>query len=773
MLKLIEKMPFDALAWPGNWVWTDDCGESFEVVQFCRCFSADETLPAKLHISADNRYKLYIDGNFEGLGPQRGTLDRYFFDTYDLSDMKAGKHIITALVWHDRDTAPSAQITSRPGFLAVSEYCDGTIHGTLEGWKYKRLFGNSTIPVPEDAYCIGMGYVMPGFTLQDLCPSADEVESNFSPVKPMGYSRDHQPGHPQLLIHWNLHPRTIPALRAQKHNLGQCRRLICDELSTYAGNLRDDISSLAASSHSTAAAVTIPPRSRYTILLDNEKLVVGYPTILAGYGRGASISITYQEALQANDDVRSKGNRNDVGQRKLVGVTDRFTLDGRSDVILEPIWWRCWRYIELDIQTMDEAVELKSFAYRSTGYPLELKAEFDADNWFNRIIEPGFRTMELCASETYMDCPYYEQLQYIGDTRIQALLSYVLCDDDRLAREAIEMFGLSIGFDGLTQCSYPNRFKQCIPLFSLLYIPMLNDFLMWRGDIEFIRRQLAGVETILRTFERCIKDDGLVGKLPGWAFVDWPKDTSWKNGEPPSASQGSSFLVSFIYLYALQHAAALFQYAGDKKHAEQFINQAKDIQNILRVKAYDAQRQIFIDDPSGSYLSQHTNILAILTDTHLGAVDGEVLLDNILKNSKAVEATVYFKFYLYEAMYQANRGDLIWPDLKLWNDMVDNGLTTFAEKPEPSRSDCHGWSSHPLYHFIASILGIRPTEPGCSEMSIRLLPRTKTVPPLPEILGAKFNTVKGRCSLRLKASGDGGWEISKEIPSGTAISETI
>ena len=206
-----------------------------------------------------------------------------------------------------------------------------------------------------------------------------------------------------------------------------------------------------------AKAVTIPAHSRYKILLDNEVLVVGYPTILVSGGRDASISLTYQEALQSTDDVRSKGNRNEVGQRTLIGMTDRFRLQGRCDVILEPFWWRCWRYMELDIQTSDQALELKALTYRSTGYPLELKAKFEADNWFNRLIAPGFRTMELCAGETYMDCPYYEQLQYIGDTRIPALLSYVLCDDDDSLVKQLTMFDLSRGANGLTQSNYPSR----------------------------------------------------------------------------------------------------------------------------------------------------------------------------------------------------------------------------------------------------------------------------------------------------------------------------
>jgi hypothetical protein len=208
----------------------------------------------------------------------------------------------------------------------------------------------------------------------------------------------------------------------------------------------------------------------------------------------------------------------------------------------------------------------------------------------------------------------------------------------------------------------------------------------------------------------------------------------------------------------------------EKKKAEQVIRQADDIKTLLRTKAFDSQKRIFVDDSTGLHLSQHTNILAILTDTYLGVVDGQVLMDNILNNPTLAKATVYFKFYLFEAMHHVGRADLIWPDLKLWHDMLDNGLTTFAEKPEPTRSDCHAWSSHPLYHFIASILGIRPIAPGCSALSIKPLLRNKVTPPLPEILGAKFNTVIGECSLYLQADNDK-WDVNKKFPSGIVVSD--
>ena len=42
-----------------------------------------------------------------------------------------------------------------------------------------------------------------------------------------------------------------------------------------------------------------------------------------------------------------------------------------------------------------------------------------------------------------MDTPYWEQLQYVGDTRIQALISYAVTGDDRLPLQALRAFDQS------------------------------------------------------------------------------------------------------------------------------------------------------------------------------------------------------------------------------------------------------------------------------------------------------------------------------------------
>jgi len=58
------------------------------------------------------------------------------------------------------------------------------------------------------------------------------------------------------------------------------------------------------------------------------------------------------------------------------------------------------------------------------------------------------------------------------------------------------------------------------------------------------------------------------------------------------------------------------------------------------------------------------------------------------------------------------RIDALFERMALWFELPALGFTTTPEQPEPSRSDCHAWGAHPLYHYFATVLGIRPADPG-------------------------------------------------------------
>ena len=96
-----------------------------------------------------------------------------------------------------------------------------------------------------------------------------------------------------------------------------------------------------------------------------------------------------------------------------------------------------------------------------------------------------------------------------------------------------------------------------------------------------------------------------------------------------------------------------------------------------------------------------------------------VMMDSLLQDLSLTETTLYFRHYLFEAYYQTGRIERIREGFAFWNQLIDKGLLTPVERHEPSRSDCHAWSSHPLFHLWGSLLGIRPQAPGFREISIK------------------------------------------------------
>ena len=93
-----------------------------------------------------------------------------------------------------------------------------------------------------------------------------------------------------------------------------------------------------------------------------------------------------------------------------------------------------------------------------------------------------------------------------------------------------------------------------------------------------------------------------------------------------------------------------------------------------------------------------------------------------------------------------------------WKDMLNNGLTTFAEEPEPTRSDCHAWSASPNYHFLSLMCGITPIESGFKR--IRIAPNFGNL----EWIDAKMPLKNGLINIKIKKSKNGNINGEIELP---------
>jgi hypothetical protein len=123
-------------------------------------------------------------------------------------------------------------------------------------------------------------------------------------------------------------------------------------------------------------------------------------------------------------------------------------------------------------------------------------------------------------------------------------------------------------------------------------------------------------------------------------------------------------------------------------------------------------------------------------------------------------ATYYFRFYLARAVEHAGLGDDYLKLLGPWREMVSLGLTTWAESPEPTRSDSHAWSAHPNYDFLRIVAGIRSGSAGFEKIVIEphlgTLKEVKAAMPVPH----------GMVQVEYRRSAGDGLEAQVNLPEG-------
>ena len=656
-----------------------------------------------IHASGDNRYELFVNGTRVLEGPARGDLDHWRFETLDIAPhLRAGKNLLAAVIWNFAEQAPMAQISFETGLLVQGDGPEEQIVNTDASWKAFSSHAVEMIPVDmgklRGYFVVGPGERVDGSKVPWGWQDPNFDDSSWQPAVILAGSspRAVQDTHSR----WFLIPRNIPLMEEKLERLARV---------VHTENVQVSQEFLAGK-----APVTIPANTQATLLLDNRVLTTAYPELVTSGGRGAKITLTYAEALFKDHE---KGNRNETEGRKIIGYDDQFLPDGGQHRLFRPLWWRTYRYLQIDVVTKDEPVTLEDFRGQFTAYPFTLRASFQSDDpELEKIVEVGWRTARLCAHETYMDCPYYEQLQYVGDTRIQALISLYDAGDDRLVKNAIESLNESRIPEGLTQSRYPSELPQFIPPFSLYWIGMMHDLWWYRGDVDFLRNYLPGTRNVLGGFESRLSPSGLLGSLEWWDFVDWTKQ--FEDGVPPQEANGQSSILSLQFVAALRNAADLESAFGRAERADHDRQLADKISEAVYKTCWDPSRHLLADTPAHKDFSQHANILGVLEDV-IPAVEQPAVMKTVLGDPTLTQASYYFRFYLFRALKKAGLGNLYLDQLGPWRHMLSLGLTTWAEKPEPTRSDCHAWSSHPNFDLLATVAGIEPAAPGFREVAIQ------------------------------------------------------
>jgi hypothetical protein len=701
--------------WHAHWIACPDAPQKDVGVFYFRKEVTLASVPEHfwVHVSADNRFLLHVNGQYAGEGPSRGDLFHWRFETIDLAPMlKPGKNILAATVWNFGTRAPIAQMTNQTGFMLQGDTAAEEIANTDKSWQVKQEKGHglaSTNGV-TGYYAAGPGEVIDGRTSEwDWDAPELSDASSWHAAQSIGRAATREAQDADN--NWELVQDLLPAMEHKSTLAGRIVRM-------------NGVSGIISNPQ---GSLDIPANTHATLLLDNGVLQTAYPELVMSNGRDAEVRLTYAEALY--DAKGQKGNRNEIEGRHIEGVSDEFISDGGEHRAFQSLWWRTWRYLQLDITTKSAPLRLEKLDGWFNAYPFVEKASITGDiPDLKKLWDTGWRTARLCAHETYMDAPYWEQLQYVGDTRIQALISYAVTGDSRLGKQAITNIESSIIPEGLTQSRYPSRLPQFIPPFSLLWVDMLHDYWMYVNDEQLVRETLPRTRGVIDWYASYLRPDGLMGRVKWWEFGDWT--SGYEDGNPPQDVDGGSTFLTAQFIEALRDAAEMEKQFGSPERAASYQNMIQKASDGLNKLTWDARYGVYADTPAKKSYSQQANVLAVWQDVAPRA-DQQAILHRVLASQETKESafdgkpippmsamSYYFRFYLSRALEHTGLADLYVSQLQPWYNMLKLGLSTWAEQPEPTRSDCHAWSAHPNYDLLTVVAGIHPAAPAFAKLRI-------------------------------------------------------
>lgn len=681
---------------------------------------------ASFCISADSRYKLYINGKLAEIGPSRGDGQVWFYDEVDvLPYLKKGKNAIAVQVLRypriHRKGNHGIFRTEVPGLYLKGKltFADGCGEEREEelcadaSWRARKdggfaIVSESEIFAPlqiyEERHPSGE---LKGWMREDYDDSGWEDAFAYPYL-----SEAVSPG--------NLYPRTIPFLYRKDRKFQDIVTLreTATSRQAWEGLIRQ------------GEPLVIPAYSREIVEITAGEEMTGYLHLALYGGKGTDIRILQSESYVTDErkgDLPVKGRRDDWENGHLEGFCDLYHAAGYGTEEIpeeyEPFWFRTFRFIRLEITTAEEPVAVARFDYTETGYPLEVRTSIQtSDPELEAIWEMSERTLRRCMHETYEDCPFYEQLQYAMDSRAQILYTYAVAADDRLARKCMDDFRRSQRYDGLINCSYPNYGPNVIPGFSIYYILMLHDHMMYFGDREMLEQFMPSVEGILNFFHRH-RENGLVQKVGGlnggrfWSFIDWTPEWDETTGVPPATLSGPITMESLLYIMGLQAAADIFSYLGEAERAAMYRERAEGVKAAVR-ESCTGEDGMLRDGPGIDQYSQHPQVFAVLTDT-LDREDAKKNLEKTLRSpEKYAQCSVAMAYYLFRALEKAGLYEWSTQYWNIWKRMLAKGATTCVEDEVGERSECHAWGALMLYELPSVILGVRPAKPGYGAVSV-------------------------------------------------------
>lgn len=651
---------------------------------------------ARLYITADDGYKLYLNGRFVGLGPAPSFVFDYHYNTYDVTDaVRSGEaNVIAAHVFYQ-------------GMHSLTFTSGDNLAGLLVQLEIDLVDGQTITVVSDDTW---------------RCRRTNAYEAR----KIYGY---------QTAFSEHIDLRRWPAGWEQidYDDAVWVPPIVGENELTEIYQLNPQPTPPVAVSRKAPVEIIRKADGHYFIDFGCE--LSGETAFLVTGNEGHEVEIRHGEELSEPLTVRHE-------MRCNCDYREYCTLSGRADERLAFFDYKGFRYVEVFNWPEELTVDRVWTHERHYPFPENASAFASSNPLLNDIWKLCRNGVRVGTIDTYLDCPTREKGGFLGDGFVTGISHLILTGDARILRKFIkDVANTSYNCPGLHSTA-PNYVNGELAEYSLLWPVLLAYYYQWTGDEAFVRQMMPTLEGLLGYYIDYENEAGLLADLQSRAtgrysvLVDWPKNLRDGYDDPylmgdrqiADAPQGVvNTMVQGFYSNALQAAGRLAEVADYQPIKDLVRGRADRLQHAVLSELRDPATGLFLDRNGSTHSALHANVTPLLAGM-LQDEDRDAVVEFI--RTKRLSCGVYFSFFVLKALYDVGEADLAYDlmtsrDLHSWHSMLEAGATTCMEAWAPdlkwNTSWCHPWSSSPIHMIAHEMFGLRPATPGWS--TIRFAPQ--------------------------------------------------
>ncbi len=335
-------------------------------------------------------------------------------------------------------------------------------------------------------------------------------------------------------------------------------------------------------------------RNGSRILYDFGANYVGYLCVTANGNTGDRITIRHGQELEADGSLRFDLRANCKYEE------DWILSDGLCK--LDQFDYKVFRYAELIIP---DSATVSNVSFHIRHYPFclhtSLKSEYQKDPDLQKIWELCIHTQKYGVQEVIQDCMDREKGFYLGDGCYTALTHTVLSNDDSMLRKLIDdAFSTDFITDTLVTC-LDCSFMQEIAEYPLILVSLVLWHYRWTHDKEYLEQNYHKIVRLLEAYRREYEQDGLLRNLDKWCVVEWP--AGFRHGYDADLTEGqicreAHVSINAYYLCAIRTANTIANLLGKPHYRE-----ASPLLNAFYQTFFDPVCSLFKDSERSHHIS--------------------------------------------------------------------------------------------------------------------------------------------------------------------------